>query len=188
MSCVGDNRTYSYVPSRSGDTITDRVLLHVLNAYHPNFTRYTFLDRASDERQYNAPGTDLPIIPFARSLYRHYPEYHCSLDDLSVISPQGFQGSFDTLCKCMNILEGNYRYRCKYPCEPRLDKHGLYPSVSIRGGYKQNVTAIIDFLAYCDGKLDLIGIAEKIAVPADQCLHVAEQALYAGVVERMPEA
>ncbi len=186
LSCCGDDRAYSYLPSRAGDTLADRVLLHVLQHRHPDFARYSFLDRASDERQYNAPGADLPVIPFARSLYRRYPEYHTSLDDLSVISPQGLQGSYDTLAACLDILEGNYRYRCKYPCEPRLGKHGLYPSVSMKGRY-EGVEAIIDFLAYCDGKADLIEIAEKIRIPAEQCLATAEKVLRAGVVERLED-
>lgn len=185
LSCAGDDRCYSYLPSRTGGTLADKVLLHVLQNRHPGFTRYTFLDRASDERQYNAPGADLPVIPFARSLYRRYPEYHTSLDDLSVISPRGLQGSFDTLRACLDILEGNYRYRCVHPCEPRLDRHGLYPSLSIKEGYGREVDTLIDFLAYCDGAADLLDIAEKIGVPAEQCLPAAERAFRAGVVERV---
>ncbi|MCL2123291.1 MAG: DUF4910 domain-containing protein [Desulfovibrionaceae bacterium] len=185
LSCVGDERAYSYLPSRYGDTLADRVLLHVLKAHHPEFTRYSYLDRASDERQYNAPGAELPVIPFARSLYRYFPEYHSSLDDLSLITPQGLQDSFDTMCTCLNILEYNDKYRSVYPCEPRLDKHGLYPTTSIKGGYSQCVTTIIDFLAHCDGRLDLIDIAERIGVPAEQCRLTAEKLLGAGVIERM---
>ena len=185
LSCVGDERDYSYLPSRCGDTMADRVLLHVLKSHHPEFTRYSYLDRASDERQYNAPGADLPVIPFARSLYRHFPEYHTSLDDLSLITPKGLQDSFDTLSTCLNILEHNDRYRSVYPCEPRLDKHGLYPTTSIKGGYSQYVANTIDFLAYCDGRLDLIDIAEHISVPAERCCLVAEKLLEAGVIERI---
>ena len=183
LSCVGDERDYSYLPSRYGDTLADRVLLHVLKVHHPEFTRYSYLDRASDERQYNAPGADLPVIPFARSLYRHYPEYHTSLDDLSLITPKGLQDSFDTLSTCLNILEYNDKYCSLYPCEPKLDKHGLYPTTSIKDGYSQRVTTIIDFLAHCDGRLDLLGIAEKIGVPAEECHLVAEKLLGAGVID-----
>jgi aminopeptidase-like protein len=50
ITCVGDERRYSYLPSRAGDTLTDQAALHVLAHMAPRFTRYSFLDLRSDER------------------------------------------------------------------------------------------------------------------------------------------
>ena len=74
VTCIGDDRAYSYVPSRAGDTISDEVALHVLKWTDPNFIKYTWLDRASDERQYCSPGIDLPIASILRTKYGKYPE------------------------------------------------------------------------------------------------------------------
>lgn len=182
LSCCGDNNTYSYLPSRKGDTLSDKVLLHVLEEHHPYFMRYTFLDRASDERQYQSPGVDLPLIPFSRSLYRHYPEYHTSLDDMNFISPTGLQNSFDTLKLCLEILEANNIYHNTCLCEPQLGKRGLYPSTSIKGGYDDSVDIIINFLVYCDGQHDLLDIARLIKVPAERCIPIVQKLVEKGLL------
>lgn len=182
LSCCGDNNKYSYLPSRCGTTLSDKVLLHVLEQHHPYFTRYTFLDRASDERQYQSPGVDLPVIPFSRSLYRHFPEYHTSLDNMRFISPEGLQNSYDTMRLCLEILEANKVYYNTCLCEPQLGKRGLYPTTSIKGGYDDTVDIIINFLVYCDGQHDLLDIAKLIGVPAERCIPIVQKLVEKGVL------
>lgn len=50
ISCVGDDRTYSYVASRYGNTLADKVAQNVLKFHYPEYKKYSFLKRGSDER------------------------------------------------------------------------------------------------------------------------------------------
>ena len=160
LSCVGDDRTFSYVPSRDGNTLADRAARNVLSFYYPEYKRYTYLDRGSDERQYNAPGIDLPVCVVCRSKYGEYPEYHTSLDDMNFISPKGLQGAYEVYEGILNALEYNDFYRIKCLCEPQLGKRGMYPTVSKKGSYDV-VKSMVDFIAYADGKRDLIAVRSE---------------------------
>ena len=164
LSCLGDNRCYSFLPSRKGDTLADRAALNVLTFKHPDFIRYTFLDRGSDERQYCSPGVDLPVTSIMRSKYRTYPEYHTSLDNLDLVTPEGLLGSYETLQACLQLLENNVTYKATCLGEPQLGKYGLYPTVSTRESAHMT-RAVRDFLAYADGQADLIEISNIIQIP-----------------------
>lgn len=176
LTCMGDDRAYSYVASRKGDTLADRVAKHVLSHHAPQYHAYSFLERGSDERQYCSPGVDLPVCSVIRSKYGTFPEYHTSSDNLSLISPQGLQGGFDAVRKCIEILENNYVYETAVLGEPQLGKRGLYPTLSTTQN-KNHVRHMMDVLAYADGTQDLIGIAETIGVDAYQLLPTVAQLL-----------
>ncbi len=164
VTCVGDERTFSYLPSRQGDTLSDKVALHVLKHVYPNFKKYSFLDRGSDERQYCSPGIDLPVCSVMRSKYGDYPEYHTSLDDLNFISPKGLFESYEVYKKIVECIEMNDILYPTVLCEPQLGKRGLYPTISTKNS-KNIVKDMMNFLAYCDGSLSNLEIAEKINVP-----------------------
>lgn len=176
LSCVGDNRTYSYVESRYANTLSDRVLQGVLKYYYPQYKRYSYLCRGSDERQYNAPGVDLPVCAVCRSKYGEYPEYHTSADNMELISEEGLQGSFELMKRCITVLEYNYNYKVTCLCEPQFGKRGLYPDISKKGS-SAVVRTMSHFVAYADGKNDLIQISELIETPIDELIPIIEMLL-----------
>ena len=164
LSCVGDTRCYSYLPSRKGDTLADRTALHVLKSMGHEFIRYSFLDRGSDERQYCSPGIDLPVCSILRSKFGTYPEYHTSLDNLDLISREGLEQTLECYQRCVTVIENNQTLEVTTPCEPQLGKRQLYPTLS-KVGSARNTAAMMDLLAYADGKVDLLEICEIIGVP-----------------------
>jgi aminopeptidase-like protein len=174
LSCVGDNRTYSMISTKYEDTLADRVLRNVLRYHYPDYIRYSFMKRASDERQYGSAGVGLPVCAFCRSKYHEYPEYHTSADDMTLISPDGLQGSYDVMVKVVNALEHNHYYKMTCPCEPQLGKRGLYPTISQKGTYDA-VRAMQHFTAYADGRNDLIAISDIIGTPVDQLIPIVQK-------------
>jgi aminopeptidase-like protein len=174
ISCVGDDRCYSFLPSRNGDTLSDRVAKYVLGRIAPNYKSYSYLDRGSDERQYCAPGVDLPICSIMRSKYGCYPEYHSSADDLSFVTPSGLEGAYTALKDCLEIIEANRVWRTPVLCEPQLGRRGLYPLTSTRES-GDSVRDMMNLLAYADGKSDLLGIAEIINSDVLACARIASK-------------
>ena len=185
VTCVGDDRSYSLLRSRLGNTLADKVALSVLRSEHPDFIEYSFLDRGSDERQYGAPGIDLPVVSVMRTKYGIYPEYHTSLDDLSLVTPDGLAGALDVYQKIVLALEHNHRYQVTCLGEPQLGKRGLYPTISQGGSIEKDVWTMINFIAYCDGQHDLIDIAEKINVPISELYEVAYKLTKAGLLVKV---
>lgn len=182
LSCVGDDLAYSMIASRKGNTLSDRVLHGILKDKE-NYTRYSFLKRGSDERQYNAPGIDLPVVCFCRSKFGEFPEYHTSADNMDFVSPEGFQGSYDVMTSVIRALEYNDYYEAAVLGEPQFGKRGLYPEISKKGSY-ESIYAMRDLLTYSDGTMDLLEISETIGVSVDELIPIIDRLTEHGLLLR----
>jgi len=170
ISCVGDDNAYSYLPSRDEDTISDKIALHVLKHTCPDFIKYTYLDRGSDERQYCSPGVDLPIASVMRTKYGAYKEYHTSLDNLSYISPEGLFGSYKVLISCIECIESNKIYKATTLCEPQMGRRNLRPTLGASTNMAADVKLMSNILVYADGEYDLLDMANKLNISMHEML------------------
>ena len=184
LTCIGDDKAVSFMPSRLGTTITDRAARHVLSHYAPDYVAYSFLERGSDERQYCSPLVDLPFVSIMRTKYGAYPEYHTSKDDFSLVSEEGLAGGYRLVRLAIKALEANYLYRATVAGEPQLGKLGLFPTLSMKGSGNR-IRTMINLLAYADGKSDLIEIADTIGEEVFTCAKIAEELYSLGLLERL---
>ena len=186
LSCIGDERAISYVGSRYGNTLADKVARHVLSSMSPDYISYSFLDRGSDERQYCSPGVDLPLVTLCRSKYGAYPEYHTSLDNLDLVTPNGLAGGYEMVRRCLDAVEHNRRYKVSCYCEPQLGRRGLYPTISTKNS-SATVQVMMDLIAYADGTNDLIDIANRIGVPVWELFEIVSRLEAADVIREHVE-
>ena len=173
VTCVGDEADFSYISSRNENTLSDRILQHVLSHSESDYTKYSYLERGSDERQYCSPGVDLPVATLCRSKFGNYPEYHTSLDNLDFISEFALEGSFEILKQSLLCIENNKYIYANVLCEPQLGKRGLYPTLGIRDN-EVYLNRQMDVLSYADGR-SLLEIAETINVPMWELFPIIER-------------
>ncbi|MCR5688371.1 MAG: DUF4910 domain-containing protein [Lachnospiraceae bacterium] len=170
FSCVGDDRDYSIIHTRYGNTLADRSLTSVIRG-REHYSEYTFRDRGSDERQYNAPGIDLPVVSFCRTKHDVFPEYHTSADNMDMISPEGLYGTYEVMVQWIQCMEANGKYKITVLGEPQLGKRGLYPTVAQKTNY-DGIMVMRDIIAYADGTNDLFDLSAITGVPPYEMLPI----------------
>lgn len=162
------------------DSISKRVLIDLEKSY----VEHSWLERGSDERQFNAPGVDLPVASLMRSKYGTFPEYHTSLDDLDVISPKGLLGGLEMMIKTVEILETNNYWKINTLCEPQLGKKGLYPTTSKKSP-ATTARETINVISFLDGDLDLLAVADKCNISYQRVYEILKQLVSADLVTKV---
>ena len=126
LSCIGDERQHSCMFSKHEDSASDESIIEAYKKLKiKNYKIYSFLERGSDERQFNSPGIDLKISSIFRTKYGEYPEYHTSLDNFQLVTQKGVREGFNVAKHAINILQNKIIPKTKILCEPQLEK-GAY--------------------------------------------------------------
>ena len=161
-SLLGDKGVFTYKRSRRGDTEIDQIAEYVLKLRSDANKVIDFFPYGYDERQYCSPGFNLAVGCLSRTPFGQYPEYHTSADDLSLITPESMEESYEVYLEILTTLDQNRTYVNTSPnCEPQLGKRGLY---SLKGGnndVKAFQMALLWTLNLTSGEYSLFDIARR---------------------------
>ena len=165
ITCIGDERQFSVMPSKQRNSISDRIAIKVLKTLKGKKRIYNWLERGSDERQYCSPLINLPICSLMRSKYWDYKEYHTSLDVIgNVVTAKGLKGGFEFVKKVIKEIESVRIPIATKPCEPFLQKYNIWKNKKNSYHPTNNVHNILNFISYCDGDKSVDEIAKIIKI------------------------
>jgi aminopeptidase-like protein len=172
LTCCGDNRSWSYLPTRFGNTYADKVALNALTFSGQPFRSYSWNNRGSDESMFCAPGLDIPMVSIMRTKYGEFAEYHTSGDQLGItVTEDGLETTFQFYKKLFEAIEHDCKPLVSVLGEPQLGPRGLYPDLSIKGS-TNIVKDMLNVLSYCDGNNDLFDISNLAQVPTDRVINI----------------
>ena len=89
------------------------------------------------------------------------------MDNLDLVSPEGLQGGYEVLKKCIDVLENNIFIQANIKCEPFMSKRGLCSDLGFEQSEDNQLESrtFINLVTYADGQTSLLDIAKKIAKP-----------------------
>ena len=212
ISCFGNKKKFSIIHSKYKNSYSDEILKKSLKN-HGSFKSYDFKLCGSDERQYNYPGIDLPIVTLTRSKFGEYKEYHNSLDNLKITNSKTLNESYNFIIKLVNgiIEEKNKKIKnsskiikpkylkknnkkkfskdfkivSKTKGEPFLSKRNLYRTLSKNNQiWKYPDSQFIMFnTLYYGDGLRISQISKIISKPASKILKTAQILKKNGLIE-----
>ena len=184
VTCVGDSKEWSFIESRSGVTLADKIAKRVLRQSQIDYKEYSFLERGSDERQYCSPGVDLPFASITRSKYGTFPEYHSSADNLDFISPQGLGKSIELYIKIIEEFENNSIYKSHFIGEPMYSKYSLRNSTGagLLSGVDKKIS---DIVALSDGSSDTTEIANRLNLKKEYLQEQCNKLVNLGILRKV---
>ena len=181
ITCIGDNKNYSLLLSKYSNSNSDKAAKHAYKKLGLTFKKYSFLNRGSDERQFNSPHINLGLASIMRSKYGTFKEYHSSLDNFNLVTQKGLEGGYKVVKEAiLNLMKIKFKFpkrsfNKKYPiskfiCEPQLGKRNLYPQISNISYKNKNKKIklsqdILNFLQYADGSNSIKEISKYINLP-----------------------
>jgi len=175
LACLGDTGAFTYKKSRRGDALVDRAVPQALRDAGVAHKTIDFSPFGYDERQFCAPGFNLPVGCLMRTPHGCFPEYHTSADNLKFVRPQQLAESLACCRDVIHILDRDRNFINLNPKgEPQLGKRGLYGSIGGAAGGRERELALLWVLNMSDGENSLLDIAERSGMNFESIYEAAE--------------
>ena len=175
LALLGDGHDFTYKRSRTGQATTDFVVEQTLSATGKPFEAIDFYPYGYDERQYNAPGQQMPVGRLSRARHGEFKEYHTSADNLDFISEANLNESLEVLKALVTAFERQRFYQNLQPhAEPQLGRRGLYRAISGNQSNKLSEMTMLWLLNQSDGHQSLEQIAKKAGTTVEEAQRVAD--------------
>jgi aminopeptidase-like protein len=183
LSCIGDEGDLTYKRSRRGAEV-DRAMEIVLRDSGAPHRLLSWEPWGGDERQFCAPGFDLPVGTLMRTPHGEFSGYHTSADGLERIRPAALGNAVETCLELVEVLETNRNCLNLSPLgEPQLGRRGLYRSAGGAVANPDEERALLWVLNQADGHNTLIDIAATSGLPYALVHTAAERLERSGLLE-----
>lgn len=204
ISNLGDPGGLTYKSSRRGDATIDDVARDEVRRRGGSareFTPYGY-----DERQYCAPGFNLPVGLLSRTPWGEFPEYHTSADNPDFVTADALADSLDTLLAILAGVEAGRPTPLERPRpgtgavgaeaylnlaphgEPQLGRRGLYSAIGGGTDGKEAELAMLWVLSLSDGDHTMADIARRSGVSAQALATAAAHLRAAELIVPLAEA
>ena len=184
VSCIGDGGDLTYKRSRRGEADVDRAVETVLRDSGNPHRVLEWEPWGGDERQFCAPGFDLPVGTLMRTPHGEFDGYHTSADSMDRISPAALEDSIQTCLAVVDVLETNRTLVNLSPYgEPQLGRRGLYRSAGGAVATPDDERALLWVLNLSDGGASLLDIADRSGLGYSIIRRAAGRLEEAGLLE-----
>ena len=176
LSCIGDGGDLTYKRSRRQNADVDRAMEVVLRDSGAPYRILPWEPWGGDERQFCAPGFDLPLGTLMRTPHGEFQGYHTSADGLDRIRPKSLAEAIDTCLELVDVLETNRVWTNLSPYgEPQLGRRGLYRAAGGAVATPDDERALLWVLNQSDGRTTLLDVARSSGLEYPLVLRAAER-------------
>ena len=107
LTCLGGTKEFSMVSTKYDNSYSDYAAKQILKQKKIKKI-YSFKHAGSDERQYNYPGINLPVVTLTRELFGKFSEYHTSEDNLKKLNLRELKKSYKFVRDVILLIEKNF--------------------------------------------------------------------------------